>query len=46
MAVLPFHAELSRCRWHLDEVFVSIHGKKMKLWRTVDSEGEGLDILA
>jgi putative transposase len=32
-------------RWHLDEVFVSIHGKRMYLWRAVDSEGEVLDIL-
>ena len=33
------------CRWHLDEVFVSINGKQMYLWRAVDSEGEVLDIL-
>ena len=32
-------------RWHLDEVFVSIVGKRMYLWRAVDSEGEVLDIL-
>ena len=32
-------------RWHLDEVFVSINGKCMYLWRAVDSEGEVLDIL-
>lgn len=32
-------------RWHLDEVFVSINGKHMYLWRAVDSEGEVLDIL-
>ncbi len=32
-------------RWHLDEVFVSINGKRMYLWRAVDSEGEVLDIL-
>lgn len=31
--------------WHLDEVFFSIRGKKMYLWRAVDSEGEVLDIL-
>jgi putative transposase len=31
-------------RWHLDEVFVSIHGRQMYLWRAVDSEGEVLDI--
>ncbi len=32
-------------RWHLDEVFVTINGKRMYLWRAVDSEGEVLDIL-
>ncbi len=32
-------------RWHLDEVFVSITGKRMYLWRAFDSEGEVLDIL-
>ncbi len=32
-------------QWHLDEVFVSINGKRMYLWRAVDSEGEVLDIL-
>ena len=32
-------------RWHLDEVFFSINGKRMYLWRAVDSEGEVLDIL-
>ena len=32
-------------RWHLDEVFVSIHGKRMYLWRAADSEREVLDIL-
>lgn len=32
-------------RWHLDEVFVSIEGKQMYLWRAVDAEGEVLDVL-
>lgn len=32
-------------RWHLDEVFVSINGRRMYLWRAVDSEGDVLDIL-
>ena len=32
-------------RWHLDEVFVSINGKTMYLWRAVDCEGEVLDVL-
>ena len=32
-------------RWHLDEVFVSIAGRQIYLWRAVDDEGEVLDIL-
>jgi transposase-like protein len=32
-------------RWHLDEVFVSINGRQLYIWRAVDSEGEVLDIL-
>ncbi len=32
-------------RWHLDEVFVSINGKRTYLWRAVDCEGEVLDVL-
>ncbi|MEQ9639614.1 MAG: IS6 family transposase [Alphaproteobacteria bacterium] len=32
-------------RWHLDEMFVSIGGRMMYLWRAVDAEGEVLDIL-
>ena len=35
----------SDVRWHLDEVFVTISGKRSYLWRAVDSEGEVLDIL-
>lgn len=31
--------------WHLDEMVVSIQGKRMSLWRAVDSEGEILDVL-
>src|SRR3712207_1911471 len=31
--------------WHLDEVVVSIQGKRVYLWRAVDSEGEILDAL-
>ena len=27
-------------RWHLDEVFVSINGRQLYVWRAVDSEGE------
>ena len=33
------------CRWHLDEVFVSINGKRLYLWRAVDDEGEVLEVL-
>ncbi len=32
-------------RWHLDEVFITISGKRSYLWRAVDGEGELLDIL-
>jgi transposase-like protein len=32
-------------RWHLAEVFVSIAGRQMYLWRAVDDEGEVLDVL-
>jgi putative transposase len=32
-------------RWHLDEVFVSINGRQVYLWRAVDCEGEVLDVL-
>ncbi len=31
--------------WHLDEMVVRIAGKRMYLWRAVDSEGEVLDIV-
>ena len=31
--------------WHLDEMFVSIDGRRMYLWRAVDGEGEVLDCL-
>ena len=31
--------------WHLDEAFISINGRRMYLWRAVDSEGAVLDIL-
>jgi transposase-like protein len=32
-------------RWHLDEMVVTIGGRRMYLWRAVDDEGEVLDIL-
>jgi putative transposase len=31
--------------WHMDEVFLTIRGKKPSLWRAVDQEGNVLDIL-
>lgn len=31
--------------WHLDEMVVSVAGKRMYLWRAVDAEGEVLDML-
>ena len=31
--------------WHLDEMVVSTRGRRMSLWRAVDSEGEILDLL-
>ena len=31
--------------WHLDELFVSINGKRQYLWRAVDQEGDVIDIL-
>ncbi len=31
--------------WHLDEVFIKIHGKTHYLWRAVDQDGSVLDIL-
>jgi len=32
-------------RWHFDEVFVSINGRQLYVWRAVDSQGEVLDVL-
>ena len=31
--------------WHLDEVYLKIDGLMIYLWRTVDAEGEVLDVL-
>ena len=47
----PYANELRRRRprpgdkWHLDEVFVGIHGVQHYLWRAVDQDGTVLDIL-
>jgi putative transposase len=32
-------------KWHLDEMVISIQGRRLYLWRAVDSEGEVLDLL-
>ena len=32
-------------KWHLDEMVISIQGRRMYLWRVVDNEGEVLDLL-
>lgn len=46
-----FAANIRRARsradgvWHLDEMVVRINGKRMFMWRTVDREGEVLDVL-
>jgi len=32
-------------RWHLDEMLITIAGKRHWLWRAVDDEGEVLDVL-
>ncbi len=37
---------LPQWRWHLDEVFVKINGETHCLWRTVDHEGEVLEVFA
>ena len=31
--------------WHLDELFVTIRGRRQYLWRAVDQDGDVLDIL-
>ena len=35
--------QLSNWKWHLDEVFVKINGKRHYLWRAVYHEGEVLE---
>jgi transposase-like protein len=32
-------------KWHLDEVVVTINGRKRWLWRAVDQHGAVLDVL-
>nr|WP_282121401.1 IS6 family transposase [Ruegeria atlantica] len=33
----------SKWKWHVDEVFVKVNGKRRYLWRAVDHEGEVLE---
>ena len=42
---LRAHRPMPHRRWHLDEMFVRIGGRRMYLWRAVDAEGEVLDVL-
>ena len=35
--------QFSHWKWHPDEVFVKINGKRQYLWRAVDHEGEVLE---
>src|SRR5260221_123871 len=35
----------AQSRWHMDEMFVSMGGKRVYLWSAVDHEGEVLDCL-
>ena len=32
-------------KWHLNEVVISIRGEKHWLWRAIDANGDGLDIV-
>jgi putative transposase len=43
----PWHRRRPRPgdTWHLDEVVLTIHGERHYLWRAVDQDGHGLDIL-
>ncbi len=33
-----------RDKWHLDKVFLTIHGERRYLWRAVDQDGHLRDI--
>ena len=39
------HAPRRGDKWHLDEVYLSINGRRFYLWRAVDQDGHVLDIL-
>lgn len=32
-------------KWHIDEVVITIGGRKLGLWRAIDADGDVLDIL-
>ena len=40
------HRSYSLWRWHVDEVFVGINGVQHYLWRTVNHEGEVIEVFA
>jgi putative transposase len=42
---LPHRRPRPGDKWHLDEVFLNIHGERHYLWRAVDQDGHVLDIL-
>ena len=42
---LRHHRRPAHPLWHLDEMFVSIGGKPMYLWRAIDQNGDILDVL-
>jgi transposase-like protein len=42
---LRHHRPRPHSLWHLDEVFVSMNGQRMYLWRAIDQNGEILDVL-
>ena len=42
---LRHHRPRPHSQWHLDEMFVSMGGKQMYLWRAIDRQGEVLDVL-
>jgi putative transposase len=40
------HRSYSCWRWHLDQVFARMNGEMFCLWRTIDHEGEVLEVFA
>lgn len=35
----------SNDKWHIDEIVITIRGKKLWLWRAIEADGNVLDIL-